>query len=693
MVKDKTSTLFHDDESQEKYKLYKLNDAKYRKAYEDGYPVITDSEYDDFKREYDSFLKQHSYLATKHIVHKVGSPPAKGFKKITHRLPMLSLGNAFKDEDARDFVTRLRKFLNLPENEVFEIVTEPKIDGLSCSLLYKNGKFVQAATRGDGAEGEDITANAMTMSDIPKTLIGAVPETLEVRGEIYMRRDEFQTLNKIQDEKGEKLFANPRNAAAGSMRQLDATITASRPLRFFGYALGEVSEPFATTQQGIRERLKSLGFAQAMPQAICANVEEILAYYYHVEEQRADLPFDIDGVVYKVNRLDYQERLGFVARAPRWAIAHKFPAEKAVTIVRNITIQVGRTGALTPVADLEPITVGGVVVSRATLHNEDELARKDIRVGDHVVIQRAGDVIPQVLSVITERRDINSAPFNFPNTCPACGSHAVRAEGEIIRRCMGGLACPAQAVERLKHFVSRNAFDIEGLGSKIIEELYADKMIASPADIFQLEDKNKGTLTPLQSREGWGDVSVRNLFDSINNRRNISLDRFIYALGIRQIGEATARKLALHYLNIGALTQAMLKAQNRESEDYTDLLNIEDVGASVAADLVEFFNEEHNQKILGALLNEVTVADFIRPQTDGSPIAGKTVVFTGTLLKMTRSEAKVRAENMGAKVAGSVSAKTDYVVAGDDAGSKLVKARELNISILSEDEWIKLAAF
>ncbi|MEK7801368.1 MAG: NAD-dependent DNA ligase LigA, partial [Pseudomonadota bacterium] len=362
-------------------------------------------------------------------------------------------------------------------------------------------------------------------------------------------------------------------------------------------------------------------------------------------------------------------------------------------IVRNITIQVGRTGALTPVADLEPITVGGVVVSRATLHNEDELARKDIRVGDHVVIQRAGDVIPQVVSVIAERREKNAVPFIFPNMCPACGSHAVRAEGEVIRRCTGGLVCPAQAVERLKHFVSRNAFDIEGLGSKIIEEFYADKMITSPADIFHLEVKNKGTLTPLHAREGWGELSVRNLFDSINSRRNISLDRFIYALGIRQIGEATAKKLAAHYLSLDMLRKAILKAKNMESEDYADLLNIEDVGASVAADLVEFFNEEHNQNILDELLTEVTVENFVRPKTEGSPIAGKTVVFTGTLLKMTRSEAKVRAENMGAKVAGSVSAKTDYVVAGNDAGSKLVKARELNILILSEDEWIKLAAF
>ena len=454
--------------------------------------------------------------------------------------------------------------------------------------------------------------------------------------------------------------------------------------------LGDVSEPIADTQDGIRKRLKSFGFAQAEPQAVAKTADEILDYYSEVQKLRPDLDYDIDGVVYKVDRLDWQERLGFVSRAPRWAIAHKFPAEQAITIINDIRIQVGRTGALTPVADLEPITVGGVVVSKATLHNEDEIVRKDVRIGDHVVIQRAGDVIPQVLSVLTEKREKNSKPYIFPDACPICHSHAVREEGEVVKRCTGGLYCPAQAVERLKHFVSRNAFDIEGMGTRIIEEFYDEGLVKTPAEIFRLEEKDKLSLTPVRKREGWGDLSARNLFDSIAGRRTISLDRFIYALGIRQIGEATARKLAMTYGSYQHLYDEMMLAQDIESEAYQGLINIEDIGPSVARDLLAFFAEDHNRDILNELNQLLKIEDFIAPDIGDSKIAGKTVVFTGTLLQTTRAEAKSKAENMGAKVAGSVSAKTDYVIAGDDAGSKLKKAKELNVTILSEQEWIDL---
>lgn len=659
-------------------------------------PEITDAEYDKLWAELLAIEKEHPELVTKDSPSQtVGAKVAAGFKTVRHAMPMLSLGNAFEENDVTDFIERIKKFLNIIDD--ITIVAEPKIDGLSCSLRYEHGQLVVAATRGDGAEGEDITANVRTICDVPQTIVGA-PDVLEVRGEIYMRKDEFLALNKSQEEKGEKVFANPRNAAAGSVRQLDSKISAARPLRFFGYALGQVSDPIADTQDGIRNRLKEFGFAQAMPQTVCQTADELMAYYRQVEVERPDLPYDIDGVVYKVDRLDLQERLGFVARAPRWAIAHKFPAERAVTIIKDIVIQVGRTGALTPVADLEPVNVGGVVVSRATLHNEDEIARKDIRAGDHVIIQRAGDVIPQVVSVVMERRSPQSKQFEPIAICPACGSHAVREEGEAVRRCTGGLICPAQAVERLKHFVSRLAFDIEGLGSKIIEEFYAEGLVKSPADIFTLEERDKESLTPLRAREGWGDLSAKNLFAAIEKRRVIPLERFIYALGIRQIGESTAKRLAAHFESVDALlsffhhSQFLLPSPLPEGEGILmeTLTFIEDIGESVAGDVIEFFAEPHNIEILDELLKEITVTDYIRPSTVDSPVAGKTVVFTGTLTKMTRAEAKSRAESLGAKVAGSVSAKTDYVVAGEDAGSKLSKARELNVTVLSEDEWLAL---
>ncbi|OIN87690.1 MAG: DNA ligase (NAD(+)) LigA [Alphaproteobacteria bacterium CG1_02_46_17] len=661
--------------------------------YQEDAPKISDADYDTLRRRLEEIEIQHPELVSKDSPsQKVGANPSKGFKTVQHAVPMLSLGNAFEDDDVADFLNRIRNFLKLPESVEIEIAAEPKIDGLSCSLRYQNGKLIQAATRGDGVTGEDITANVMKIGDIPKEISGDVPEFLEVRGEIYMRRDEFVKLNEEQERNGGKIFANPRNAAAGSVRQLNPEVSAARPLRFFGYALGEVSKPIAQTQDGIRQELKSWGFAQAEPQALCRTADEVLEYYRRIEAQRPDLPYDIDGVVYKVDRIDYQERLGFVARAPRWAIAHKFPAEKAVTILHKISIQVGRTGALTPVAELEPITVGGVVVSRATLHNEDEIERKDVRVGDHVIVQRAGDVIPQIVSVVMEKRLENSEPFVFPHECPICHSHAVREEGEVVWRCSGGLICPAQAVERLRHFVSRLAFDIEGLGAKIIEEFYEEGLVKTPADIFTLEARDKGSLTPIRKREGWGDLSAKNLFESIDRRRTISLPRFIYALGIRQIGEATAKRLAEAYLTFDAFYQAMVEAANQESESYQQLLNVQDVGAGVATDVVAFFAEDHNRDALDDLLAQIQVQAFVPVKIKDTPVSGKTVVFTGTLVTMSRPEAKARAESLGAKVAGSVSAKTNFVIAGEDAGSKLTKAKDLGVRVLSEQEWAELIA-
>lgn len=647
-------------------------------------PEISDADYDDLRRELEMLEAEYPELITPDSpTQRVGAAPAAAFKKVQHALPMLSLGNAFADEDVTDFIDRVRRFLGLKEADAVEVVAEPKIDGLSCSLRYEKGKLVMAATRGDGAEGEDITANVRTIRDVPHEIKGA-PDVLEVRGEIYMRRDEFMKLNERQTSANAQIFANPRNAAAGSVRQLDSKITASRPLQFFGYALGKVSEAIADTQWGIRQKLKKFGFAEAEPSRLCDTAKKILAYYNEVMEQRPDLPYEIDGVVYKVNRIDWQERLGFVSRSPRWAIAHKFPAQQAVTILNDITIQVGRTGTLTPVAELEPITVGGVVVSRATLHNEDEIERKDVRVGDHVIVQRAGDVIPQIVGVVMDKRKGHPRKFHMPDHCPVCGSLAVREEGEVARRCTGGLICGAQAVERLKHFVSRDAFDIEGLGDKIIREFWEDELIKTPGDIFRLEEKDKKSLTPLRAREGWGEKSARKLFDAIEARRTISLARFVYALGIRQVGQATAKRLAAAYGSFENLRTSVNQA------GYEDLLNIEDIGPSVAEDLIAFFAEANNRKVLDDLENLLTIEDFIAPKTSGSPVAGKTVVFTGTLTTMTRPEAKAKAESLGAKVAGSVSAKTDYVVAGEDAGSKLKKATELGVKVLSEQDWVKL---
>lgn len=655
--------------------LYHQNDA----------PEISDAAYDALKRRLEDIEKIiPETIDMFSPTQTVGAKPSGAFGKIRHSMPMLSLGNTFSAEDVTDFVDRVRKFLSLGADATLEILAEPKIDGLSCSLRYENGTFTRAATRGDGEEGEDVTANIMTIADVPKQISGA-PDVLEVRGEIYMTRADFDALNAAQEEAGEKIFANPRNAAAGSLRQLDPTITAKRPLKFFGYALGEISAPIATSQSGIRAALEDFGFHVPTPATVATTAADLIAFHETVYGDRPDIPYDLDGIVYKVNDLEFQKRLGFVSRAPRWATAHKFPAEQAETTVEKIEIQVGRTGTLTPVAHLKPVNVGGVIVSRATLHNQDEIIRKDIREGDHVIIQRAGDVIPQVLRSIADKRGADSAPYIFPQTCPSCGAAAVRAEEEVATRCTAGLLCPAQAVERLRHFVSRLAFDIEGLGDKIIREFYAENILRLPADIFRLSAHAED----LKTREGWGDLSVRNLMAAIEARRSIGLDRFIYALGIRQIGHATAKKLALHYETLEKLQNDMQAAMDGDSAAFQNLIAIDDIGPSVAHDLIEFFNDPQQMAAVADLAGELTIAPYIRSVVD-SPVSGKTVVFTGKMLRLGREEAKAQAEALGAKVAGSVSKKTDYVIAGEDSGSKLKKAAELGVTVLSEDEWMDL---
>ncbi len=663
------------------------HDALY---HQEDAPEISDADYDALVRRNGEIEARFPALRREDSPsRRVGAAPAQGFAKVRHRVAMLSLGNAFDEEEVADFRTRVARFLSLEEPP--EIFAEPKIDGLSCSLRYEAGRLIQAATRGDGAEGEDITANVRTIAEIPEELQdGGWPEVLEVRGEVYMRGADFQALNARQAESGGKVFANPRNAAAGSLRQLDPAITAARPLCFFAYAWGEISAPIGGRITEVRDNFARWGFTLTDPTALCGTLEELLGYYALVGSRRADLAYDIDGVVYKVDRLDLQERLGFVSRAPRWAIAHKFPAEQAETTLETIAIQVGRTGALTPVAHLAPITVGGVVVSRATLHNEDEIERKDIREGDRVVIQRAGDVIPQVVRVIAEQRPADSKPFAFPTLCPECGSEAVREAGEAVKRCTGGLICPAQAVERLKHFVSRLAFDIDGLGDKQVTFFFREGWIKTPADIFRLAAKDGQDRTPLAEVPGWGELSARNLFAAIEARRAIGLDRFIFALGIRHVGQENARLLARSYTGLAAFMQAMTEAQDREGEAWAELLGIDGIGPIVAEGLVAFFHEPHNREAVEDLASVLTVEDVVLADTAGSPVAGKTVVFTGKLERFSRDEAKARAESLGAKVAGSVSAKTDYLVAGPGAGSKAKKAAELGVATLDEDQWLEL---
>jgi DNA ligase (NAD+) len=653
-------------------------------------PEISDAEYDALRRRAEAIEKRFPALAARAGAARVGAAPAAGFAKIRHARPMLSLDNAFDEAEAREFVERVRRFLGLGADEAVALVAEPKIDGLSISLRYEGGRFARGATRGDGETGEDVTANLRTIAEIPGELAGAgVPAVVELRGEIYMAHEDFAALNEAREKEGEPAFANPRNAAAGAVRQLDPAITARRKLRFFGYAWGEISAPFAETQWRALARFKQWGVKINPLAQRCASIDEALAFTRSIGERRAGLGYDIDGVVYKIDRLDWQERLGLVSRAPRWAIAHKFPAERATTILRDITIQVGRTGALTPVAELQPITVGGVVVGRATLHNEDEIARKDIRVGDTVVVQRAGDVIPQVVEVVRDKRPRGSAAYIFPETCPVCGSKAVRGEGEVVRRCTGGLTCAAQASLRLRHFVSRDAFDIEGLGDKHIEAFHADGLLKRPGDVFRLA-RHRETLI---AREGWGEKSADRLLAAIEQRRRIALDRFVHALGIPQVGQATAKLLARHYRGWAELRQAMeASARDPGGEAARELGSISQIGPSVAADLIAFFAEAHNRDSLDDLESVVTIEDAAAPAASASAVSGKTVVFTGTLEKMTRAEAKARAEALGARVAGSVSTKTDYVVVGADAGSKAKKARELGVTTLSEDDWLKLLA-
>lgn len=660
--------------------------------YSDDAPLLDDAAYDELRRRNTAIEERFPHLVRPDSPsHKLGAAPASDFAKVTHSVPMLSLDNAFDDQDVYDFMQKVRRFLGLEATYPLEVTAEPKIDGLSASLRYEQGRLMVGATRGDGSVGEDITANLKTIRTIPKTLPADAPAVVEIRGEVYMAKDDFIALNEQRRAADDKLFANPRNAAAGSLRQLDSRITASRPLHFFAYAWGEVSGEIAQTQEGFLNRLKEWGFSVNPLSRLCVNEEDMLSFYREISAQRASLPYDIDGVVYKINRLDLQRRLGMASRSPRWATAHKFPAEQAQTRLNDIQIQVGRTGALTPVAILEPVNVGGVLVARATLHNEDELNRKDVRIGDTVTIQRAGDVIPQVVSVIMEKRPADSQPFVFPDRCPVCGSEAHRPDGEVVRRCTGGLICAAQAVERLRHFVSRDAFDIEGLGEKNIEFLWEKGWVRTPADLFTLEEAEAADpLRSLANCPGWGERSVQKLFESIRNRRQITLDRFIYALGIRQIGQSTAKLLARHYGTLEAWRTAIDMAQDQTSDAYATLTSIDQIGPSVAAELLEFFHEPRNDAAFKALLSQLTVAPFVAPKSIDSPVTGKTVVFTGTLTTITRAEAKARAETLGAKVAGSVSKRTDYVIVGEDAGSKAAKAAELGVTVLTEKEWLEL---
>jgi DNA ligase (NAD+) len=677
-----------------------------RRYYEEEAPTVTDAEYDELRRRYEAIEARFPQLATGGSLSlRVGAAPSPRFAKVRHAVPMLSLDNAFAEEDVVDFVGRIRRFLRLPESEEIVFSAEPKIDGLSMSLRYEDGKLVTGATRGDGAEGEDVTANAKTLQDIPKLLKGKdVPEVCEVRGEVYMTKNAFLELNKRQADAGKQLYVNPRNTAAGSLRQLDASITASRPLGFFAYAWGEMSDMPAETQSGMIKWFEQCGFKTNPLTRICASVQELLKFYHDIEQERSHLDYDIDGVVYKVDRLDWQERLGFVSRSPRWAIAHKFPAERAITVLQGIDIQVGRTGALTPVGKLEPVGVGGVIVQNVTLHNEDyikgiggkgETLRegRDIRIGDTVIVQRAGDVIPQIVDVVIDRRPANAKPYHFPTKCP-CPLHTdvlreETATGEegARARCTGDFACPYQKIEHLKLFASRRAFDIEGFGDKQIEFFFEQGWVKEPAEIFTLPKRNREIR--LEEYEGYGETSVRNLFSAIEARREIGLDRFIYALGIRRVGETTALALARGYGSWKAFHDACLKVAEGDEEAIAEMDALDQIGDTVIESINAYFAEKHNRGVVERLTKEVKILDAEKPRAN-SAVAGKTVVFTGALEQMTRDEAKASAEQLGAKVSGSVSKKTDYVVAGPGAGSKLADAKKFGVAVLTEDEWLKL---
>ncbi len=668
----------------------------------DDDPILSDQQFDRLKRFAAAIEAKHpDLISPQRVTQQVGASPKAGFAKLKHQQRMMSLGNAFDESDVIEFDASLRRFLNIAVNDTLSYTAEPKIDGLSLSLRFENGALISAATRGDGITGEDVTANARTISDIPQTLSGA-PDILEVRGEVYMSHADFQALNARQASSGGKPFANPRNAAAGSLRQLDPTITAARPLRFFAYSWGVLSAPLGQSQTGALARLADLGFSTNPLTATCSSVEDLLDHYATINTARPDLGYDIDGVVYKVDDLSLQERLGFRSTTPRWAIAHKFAAEEAVTKLERIEIQVGRTGALSPVARLTPVTVGGVVVSNATLHNADYIAGRDstgapirdgvdIREGDWVTIYRAGDVIPKVKDVDLARRPKDAHPYEFPTTCPECGSDVVREPGEAVARCTGALICPAQAVEKLKHFVSRAAFDIDGLGAKQVEAFFDMDWVREPADIFTLKaNHGPGQMQQLKSLEGWGETSANNLFDAIEDRRTISLARLIFALGIRHVGETSAAMLARHFGTWQAFRTAIEAARDHDGPDWETLNAIDGVGQVMAGALVDFFHEDTARAAMDRLVEHLTIEAAEAPTTDGSAVAGKTVVFTGTLEQMTRAEAKARAEALGAKVAGSVSARTDILVAGPGAGSKLKKAQDLGVDVMSEDDWLAL---
>jgi DNA ligase (NAD+) len=655
--------------------------ARHNRLYHDqDAPEISDADYDALVRENAELEARFPHLVRADSPSRqVGAAPTGALAKVTHARPMLSLENAFSGEEVEDFVGRVKRFLNLPESAAVPMTAEPKIDGLSCSLRYEKGGLVLGATRGDGTVGEDVTPNVRTIADIPQRIEGA-PAVLEVRGEVYMSKAEFEALNERQQASGGKIFANPRNSAAGSLRQKDSGITAARPLRFFAHGWGELSEPLGQTQFEAMKRIEGFGFPVPALLTHCSSLEEMLAHYRAIEKARADLPFDIDGVVYKVDRLDWQERLGQVARAPRWALAHKFPAEKAQTTLEAIDIQVGRTGKLTPVGRLTPVGVGGVIVANVTLHNRDEIARLGLRPGDRVLIQRAGDVIPQVIENLT--RDEPRPPYVFPDHCPECHSEAVAEDGEVDVRCTGGLICPAQRVERLKHFVSRGALDIEGLGEKSIQEFFEIGWLQSPADIFRLRNHREELVT----REGWKEKSVENLLAAIEAKREPDPARFLFGLGIRHVGIVTAKDLLKCFGTVEELRRVAT------SEDAaSELSAVEGVGPVVAEALVDFFHEPHNREVLDDLLSEVSPAAFVS-QARETEWSGKTIVFTGSLETMSRDEAKAQAERLGARAAGSVSAKTDLVVAGPGAGSKLKKAEELGIRVIGELEWARIVA-
>ena len=661
--------------------------AHHDRAYhEQDAPEISDAAYDALRRRNTAIEARFPHLIRADSpTHRIGGAPETGFAKLRHRMPMLSLDNCFDDVEFSEFCTRAKRFLG--HADPLRFVAEPKIDGLSINLTYEHGHFVHGATRGDGTEGEDVSANLRTIAAVPLRLHGHAPALIEIRGEVFMTKADFLALNEAQAAAGGKLFANPRNAAAGSLRQLDKSITAARPLSLFAYALGECSEPVAATHWDYLERLKAWGFQVNPLSQRLANEDDAAAFQAGIGLRRSGLGYDIDGVVYKIDDLALQRRLGFVGRAPRWAIAWKFPAEQATTVLQGILIQVGRTGALTPVAELQPVNVGGVLVQRATLHNEDEIARKDIRIGDTVVLQRAGDVIPQIVSVVPERRPADAVPYVFPETCPACGSHAVRPPGEAVRRCTGGLICPAQRVERLIHFVSRTAFDIDGLGEKTIQEFFAEGWLHSPADLFHLPDRE----AEIAEREGWGKLSARNLSRAIAARRRIALERFIYALGIRRIGATNAKLLARHYTSFANWRTQMLGATVIGSDERSELGSIIGIGPTIAEELADFFGEPRNVATIDELAAELTIEDAVQAAAADSEVAGKTVVFTGTLETMTRPEAKARAEALGAKVTDSVSKKTDLVVVGADAGSKARRAAELGVKTVTEQEWRTMA--